>query len=73
MTPDVRQALAGQGRAYIAVRLEFEPEKFHMTYFQERGRVVGVKDTWIYIEQVDAASADDIARQYWVQDIQLMR
>jgi hypothetical protein len=71
--PEVRQALAQQGRVYVAVRLGFEPEKFHMTYFQEKARVVGVKAEWIYLENVDAATLDDIARQYWVQDIQLVR
>lgn len=71
--PDVRQALAQHGRAYVAVRLGFEPEKFHMTYFQEKARVVGVQGEWIYLENADAAALDDIARQYWVQDVQLVR
>jgi hypothetical protein len=71
--PEVRQVLAQQGRAYVAVRLGFEPERFHMTYFQEQARVVGAKGEWIYLENADAAALNDIARQYWVQDIQLVR
>lgn len=73
LVPEVRQALAQNGRAYVAVRLGFEPEKFHMTYFQEKARVVGVKGEWIYLENADASALEDIARQYWVQDIQLVR
>ncbi|MCL4465787.1 MAG: hypothetical protein M1401_15705 [Chloroflexi bacterium] len=73
LPPNVRQALADHGQANVAVRLGFEPEKFHMTYFQEKARVVGVKGEWIYLENADAAALDDIARQYWVEDIQLVR
>ncbi|MHB1415502.1 MAG: hypothetical protein ACYC1C_09630 [Chloroflexota bacterium] len=73
LTPEVRQAVADGGRAYVAVRLGFEPEQFHMTYFQEKARVVGVKGEWIYVQDVDAAALSEIASQYWVQDIQLVR
>jgi hypothetical protein len=72
IAPEVQQALAQHGRAYVAVRLGFEPEKFHMTYFQDRGRVVGVQADWIYIDNADPSALQDIARQYWVQDIQLV-
>jgi hypothetical protein len=72
LSPEVRLALAEHGQVNVAVRLGFEPERFHMTYFQDRARVVGVKGEWVYLENVDAGTIEDIARQYWVEAIQLV-
>lgn len=72
LSPEVSRALEAEPRVKVAVRMDFEPEKFHVMYFQDRARVVGIRGEWVYLEDVTAPTLQDIARQYWVRDIQLV-
>ena len=69
LAPEVGAALRDQGRADLEVELPFEPEKFHLVYFQSRGRVVGVEGQQVRMADVGPDQAREIAGQYWVSAV----
>jgi hypothetical protein len=73
MAPDVAAALAGERYVNIAVVLDFAPEDFHMKYFQALGTLAGVKGTTVLIRRVSAAEVRELAGNYWVRRIELLR
>jgi hypothetical protein len=57
------------GRLHIAVTLKFAPEAFHMTIYQEIGRLIEVRGQTAYLMDVRVEDARRLAREYWVREI----
>jgi len=57
-------------RVHIAVHMPFEPEHFHMTRLQERGRLIRVEEGVAYLMDVAVADVRDLAQRYWISDIE---
>ena len=53
-------------RGDYAITLAFAPERFHQQWLQDRGRVVGVKGSRVFMRVVERPALRDIAREYWV-------
>jgi hypothetical protein len=73
MAPGLMTALASERYVNIAVVLDFAPEDFHMKYFQALGTLAGVKATTVLIRRVSAAEVRELAGNYWVRRIELLR
>lgn len=57
------------GKIHIEIVLGFEPEAFHITRFQNLGRLIKVEGRSAFLMDVPVDAARDLARRYWVQDI----
>jgi len=68
---EIRDEFEQSSTVGIVVTLDFEPERFHLNYFQERASLRNVENTTIYLQDVSEDTAKDIASEYWVSDIQL--
>ncbi len=71
--PEVKAALGAERYANIAVVLDFAPEDFHMKYFQALGTLAGIKGTTVLIRRVTAAEVRELAGNYWIRRIELLR
>lgn len=56
-------------RAHYEVVANFAPEAFHVTRMQAIGRLIEVKGTSVFLMDVDAADARELARNYWISDV----
>jgi hypothetical protein len=61
------EPLATKGNYEIT--LAFAPERFHQLLLQDKGRLVGVKGSTVFMKDVDAHALASIARNYWVESI----
>lgn len=61
-----------KGRTDVAVSLGFEPERFHIEAFQRVGRYQGWSDGKARIMSADPDALRRLARNYWVQDIEIL-
>ena len=53
----------------VAIRLDFEPERFHLERFQAVGRYLGWADGQATVLDADPAALRRLAGAYWVADI----
>jgi len=53
----------------FAVKLSFEPERFHIEAFQDAGRYQGWHDGHAIIMAADAEGLRRLARNYWIDSI----
>ena len=53
----------------VAIRLDFEPERFHLERFQAVGRYLGWADGSATVLDADPAALRRLAGAYWVADI----
>lgn len=58
-------------RANIVVTTRFPPEAFHMSIYQELGRVGGTNGNDALLYRVRSADVRALSRQYWVVRIDL--
>lgn len=56
----------------ISVALAFEPERFHIEAFQKVGRYQGWANGRASIMAIDADALHQLARNYWILDINVM-
>jgi hypothetical protein len=56
-------------RGNYEITLDFAPERFHQLLLQERGRLVEVRGSTVYMMDVTPDALRDIARRYWVESI----
>ena len=54
----------------VAVRLGFEPERFHIEAFQDVGRYQGWSDERALIMSAEPQALRRIARNYWIGSIE---
>ncbi|MEM7025031.1 MAG: hypothetical protein AAF637_20975 [Pseudomonadota bacterium] len=54
---------------HIEIVLGFEPEAFHITRFQELGRLIKVEGQSAFMMDVPVEEARALAGRYWVRDI----
>jgi len=73
MAPEVTAALATERYLNVAVVLDFAPEDFHMKYFQALGTMAGVKGATVLIRRVGAREVRELAANYWIRRIELLR
>lgn len=71
ISPELDAALREHGRADVEAVLPFPPEKFHLLYLQERGRVVGIEGGLVLMTDVAAPEARRLAGEYWVTELRL--
>ena len=69
---ELRSEFQESSTASVVVTLDFEPERFHLAYFQERATLSNVEGRQISLLNVTEDAAKDIAGEYWVADIQLL-
>jgi hypothetical protein len=65
----LQAALAGPGAVHIVVEVPFPLEKFHMLYFQARGRIMRAERSRLYLQNVGPADVRRIAGEYWVASV----
>ena len=53
----------------VAIRLDFEPERFHLERFQAVGRYLGWNDGRATVLDADPAALRRLASAYWVADV----
>jgi hypothetical protein len=58
-----------QARGDYEITLAFAPERFHQVLLQDKGRLVGVNGTTVFMKDVDADALVSIARNYWVRSV----
>jgi hypothetical protein len=56
-------------RGDYRITLAFAPERFHQTLLQDKGRLVGVKGSTVFMKDVAPAAVKSLARNYWVESI----
>ncbi len=56
-------------RGHYEIIVDFAPEAFHVTRMQAIGRLIEVKGTSVFLMDVDAADARELARNYWISDV----
>jgi len=56
-------------RGDYRITLAFAPERFHQLLLQDKGRLVGVEGSTVFMKDVDAHALASIARNYWVESI----
>ena len=56
-------------RGNYEITLAFAPERFHQLLLQDKGRLVGVEGSTVFMKDVDAHALASIARNYWVESI----
>lgn len=66
---DVTAAFDDGPTTDMTVSLDFQPERFHLDYFQSHGSVGRVEGSDIYLRGVTQESAREIAGEYWVAQI----
>lgn len=54
----------------ILVTLPFQPERFHVIFFQRYGRVSGTEGDSIEVRGVKPADLHTVARPYWVTRVE---
>ena len=52
------------------ITLRFAPERFHQVVLQDKGRLVEVRGTTVYMMDVSPDALRDIARRYWVASVE---
>lgn len=57
-------------RVNALVTLPFPPERFHILFFQEHGRVSGTRNNVVEIRGVQKQELRAIARPYWVTRVE---
>jgi hypothetical protein len=57
-------------RVNVVVSLPFTPERFHVLFFQDYGRVSGTTDNTVEIRGVQKQDLRAIARPYWVRRVE---
>lgn len=72
ISPELEAVLGENGRADVEAVLPFPPEKFHLLYLQERGRVVGIDGGRVLMADVAAQEARRLAGEYWVTELRLL-
>ena len=72
VTPEVQEAMAAQQYVDVSVLLDFQPEDFHIKYFQSLGTMSGVDGTRIKLRRVRIDRMRDLAKNYWILRIELM-
>lgn len=61
---------SGEGKAGLAVTMDFAPEAFHLALLQESGRLIKVEDRTAFLVDVPESAARDLARRYWVETVE---
>ena len=56
-------------RAHYEIIVNFAPEAFHVTRMQAIGRLIEVKGQSVFLMDVDAEDARELARNYWIADV----
>ena len=51
------------GRLHLEFVLRFEPEAFHITLFQDAGRLINVEDRAVFLMDVPVETARELARR----------
>ena len=67
LTDDELPAL--NAKAHYEVVVNFPPEAFHITRMQDVGRVIEVKGLSVFLMDIRADDARELARNYWVADL----
>ena len=57
------------GRGNYRITLRFAPERFHQLVLQDRGRLVEVRGSTVYLMDVPPDALRDIAQRYWVTSV----
>lgn len=57
-------------RVDVLVTLPFAPERFHITRFQEFGRVSGANGNVVEVRGVLRSDIEKLARPYWVKRVE---
>lgn len=57
-------------RVDVVVTLPFAPERFHITRFQEFGRVSGTNGNAVEVRGVLRSDIEKLARPYWVKRVE---
>jgi hypothetical protein len=57
-------------RVDVVVTLPFAPERFHITRFQEFGRVSGTNGNAVEVRGVLRSEIEKLARPYWVKRVE---
>ena len=50
--------------------LDFAPERFHQLLLQDRGRLVEVQSSAVFMMDVTPRAVRDIAQRYWVRSVE---
>jgi aminopeptidase N len=56
-------------RGDYRITLAFAPERFHQLLLQQKGRLVEVRGTTVFMKDVDPVALRSIARNYWVETV----
>ncbi len=70
---EVRTAVTQRALQDVVVTLQFPPEQFHIKLFQSYGTVSGVRGDAVIIRRVPPEAVSEIARLYWVRQIEPLR
>jgi hypothetical protein len=54
---------------HYEIVVNFPPEAFHVTRMQAAGRVIEVRGTSVFLMDVSAGDARELARNYWIADV----
>lgn len=71
--PGVEAAIRENAYIDIAVDLGFVPEKYHIEFFQDQGTFTGADAYTVAVQRVDQNGLTQLARQYWIERIRLLR
>ena len=64
-----RELAGGSDRLNVRIELPFTPERFHVQWFQQYGRVAGADDRSVNLRGVKRGDLKTIARPYWVSGV----
>jgi len=60
-------------KGHYEITVNFPPEAFHVTRMQAIGRLIEVKGTSVFLMDVGADDARELARNYWIADVKPWR
>lgn len=69
ISSDLATLVEKAGTVDVAVVLPFEPESFHMKYFQSFGRIGGVDGSTVLLRDVSGDRVRSLATEYWVASL----
>jgi hypothetical protein len=66
----ISRELAGESaKLNVRIELPFAPERFHVQWFQQYGRVAGADDRSVNLRGVKRSDLNTIAKPYWVSGV----
>lgn len=72
LSPALKQAMAHTTSfPRILVRVDFQPEDFHIKYLQKYGMIGGVQQNSIILLNVTTENIRELSKIYWIQSIDL--